>query len=790
MFPRSILLTVGLQFQIFMNHALKLLAVVALTPVASAVSTSHWTHTSEAEFAAGTMVRTVATNLGDVKLSRAVDSILKLDARISAVHALAQTADGTIFAATGPQGVLLQLTDGTVSDAAVLGDNVSLFSLLVDKQNRLLIGTGGEQGEVYRINAAGAAPEKIFSAEGVQYVWSMWQADDGTVYLATGPTGQLHAISPDGTSEVIYDGDENNILCLAGDPKSDLLFAGTDPHGLVLRINRRTREVFVVYDAPETEITHLIRSAGGDILAATAQAVEGDSTPQITTEQIGRPEETTGGVPFDAFTPDDPAPPSVPEPPPTEPKPIPKYFSVNVSDAPPADAAPANPPAADAPSVEDAPPAEPGEPPEAATAPADTSDSGGITTPARGALPTAPAAAGNAVYRIDADGFVTELMRSNLAIYALLEQNGTILAGTGNDGQLYQINPRDEETVALAKIDSKQILTALTATDGKVYLGCANRGDIVAVSSGYASSGTYTSPVLDASQISRFGTVHLRGLLPDGTSLLISSRSGNVADSTGHGWSSWTEARPAKEFIEAGAPPARFFQYQLAFASDNGAASAVVQHVSVAYQSPNVAPKISAVRVVAGDTANADSRPKYSISWDAEDPNADAMSFTVKARALPRGNWVTIKEKLTDAVWEWDTRTAADGRYELQVEASDFSSNTPAAGKVGRRTSEPFIVDNTPPVIGDLSAETKGTTATVTANVIDRTSVVAKLEYSVNGSADWQIVLPVDIIADSPKEAYEFILADLKLGAHIIALRATDSAGNAAFATVAVSVVK
>ena len=74
--------------------------------------------------------------------------------------------------------------------------------------------------------------------------------------------------------------------------------------------------------------------------------------------------------------------------------------------------------------------------------------------------------------------------------------------------------------------------------------------------------------------------------------------------------------------------------------------------------------------------------------------------------------------------------------------------------------------------------------------MIDRTSVVAKLEYSVNGSADWQIVLPVYIIADSPKEAYEFILADLKLGAHIIALRATDSAGNAAFATVAVSVVK
>ena len=730
-----------------------------------AVSTSHWTHTSEADFAAGTMERVVATNLGDVKLSRAVRSILAQDARVSAIHALAQAPDGTIYAATGPQGVLLKIKDEQVSDAAQLGDNVNLFSLLIDQQNRVLIGTGGEQGEVYRINQAGEKPEKIFSAEGVQYVWSMLQSADGMIYLATGPTGQLHSLSPEGKTEIVHDSDENNLLCLAADGTTDLLYAGTDPHGLVLRINRRTKQTFVVYDAAETEITALVRTSNGELLAATAQATDGEEIPAVAVEQTGRPEGNIGGVPIEAVPPENPKPPELPEPPPTEPKPIPKFMSV-LSMSQDQDTAPAT------------------------TEPAAPAADGMLAVvPARGALSTDPVVAGNAVYRIDADGFVTELMRSNLAIYALLEQNGEIFAGTGNDGLLYQLRPAAEETIVLAKVDSKQILCALSAADGRVYLGCANRGDIVAMSSGFAETGTYTSPVLDAAQISRFGQLRLRGKLPDGATLKVSTRSGNVSDPAGSsGWSEWTDGASAAEFLPIAAPPARFFQYRLSFGSADGKQTAVVEDVDAAYQSPNLAPKVTAIRVVNGDIANADTRPKHTISWDAADANADAMVYSLQLRALPSGEWITIKDKLTDATFEWDTRTVADGRYELRVLATDAASNTPGSGKTGTRTSEPLTVDNTPPAIGDLSATADGKSAQVKLSVVDRTSTVAKVEYALDGAADWQIVLPVDMIADSPKEAYAATLADLKPGPHQIALRATDSAGNVAFATVGVRI--
>lgn len=731
-----------------------ILILLCFAALARAVTTSHWTHTSEADFAAGQMQGVVASNLGDLKLSRALKSIFAPDARISAVHALAQGNDGTIFAGTGPQGILLKIQNDVVSDAANFGDNVNLFSLLVEKSGALLVGTGGERGEVFRIEKTGEEPKKIFTADGVQYVWSMLQSDDGTVYLATGPTGQLWSISPDGKQDLVYDSTENNILCLQAGG-GDLIYAGTDPNGLLLRINKRTKQAFVVYDAAESEISALAIMPNGDLLAATAQAtVEGAELPTAV-EQTGRPEPNVGGVPLQAAPPENPKPPEVPEPPPSEPKPIPKFMSILDDED-----------AATAPAIEVA---------EVAPTPARAS-----------AAAITPAAAGNAVYRIDRDGFVTEIFRANVAIFALLAQNGDVLAATGAEGNVFQLRPAAEETLALAKVDPKEVMCLLAAKDGRVFLGCANRGDIAVMTSGYASTGTYTSAVLDATQISRFGQMHLRGRLPDGSALKVSTRSGNVADPAGSGWSDWTDPVSAAEYLPVTAPPARFLQYKLSFESADGSATALVEDVDVAYQLPNLAPKITAVRIAPGDVTNADARPKVTISWDAADPNIDALRYTVQLRNRPAGEWVTIKDKLDQPTHEFDTRTTADGRYELRISATDAAANPPGSALTATRTSELFIVDNTPPVIGDVGSAVENAVATINFSVVDRTSTVSSVEYAVDGAEDWQSVLPADMMADSPKEAYEFKISGLKPGPHQVALRATDSAGNRSFANVTV----
>ena len=274
-----------------MRNWILLFVICALSPLAFATSASHWNHTTEADFKKGKFNNTVATNLGDVKLSRAVKTLLEQDAKITAVYALVEAADGTIYAGTGPQGIVLAVKGEKVSTIADLED-ANVFSLLIDADGKLLIGTGGEKGRILRVEKAGEKPVEVFAAEGVQYVWKMVQTPDGMLYAATGPNGQLFEIKPDGSKSVLLDSDENNLLSMIGDGK-DLLFVGTDPNGLVYRVNRKTKDVFVLYDAAESEISALALDADGNLYAGTGQAAETEETgaaEEAETEKAGRPE--------------------------------------------------------------------------------------------------------------------------------------------------------------------------------------------------------------------------------------------------------------------------------------------------------------------------------------------------------------------------------------------------------------------------------------------------------------------------------------------------------------------
>src|SRR5947207_12247144 len=118
-----------------MKYFIAVFVIGALAPVAFGTSASHWNHTTEADFKKGKFNNTVATNLGDVKLSRAVKTLLEQDAKINFVYALAEAPDGTIYAGTGPQGIVLALKDEKVSTIATL-DDANVYSLLVDTDGK------------------------------------------------------------------------------------------------------------------------------------------------------------------------------------------------------------------------------------------------------------------------------------------------------------------------------------------------------------------------------------------------------------------------------------------------------------------------------------------------------------------------------------------------------------------------------------------------------------------------------------------------------------------------------
>ena len=190
----------------------------------------------------------------------------------------------------------------------------------------MLIGTGGDSGRVLKIDKPDGKPHELFKAEGVQYIWKLVRTDDGNLYAATGPQGQLFEINPDGSSRVLLDSGENNLLSMISDGK-DMLYVGTDPHGLVYRVNRKTGESFVLYNAAEAEISALALDKKGNLYAATAEAREETppGMPGAETEgKTGRPEGGAIGVPIPPAAPKPPAPPAPPDPNPGRPDPIPK----------------------------------------------------------------------------------------------------------------------------------------------------------------------------------------------------------------------------------------------------------------------------------------------------------------------------------------------------------------------------------------------------------------------------------------------------------------------------------
>jgi hypothetical protein len=123
----------------------------------------------------------------------------------------------------------------------------------------------------------------------------------------------------------------------------------------------------------------------------------------------------------------------------------------------------------------------------------------------------------------------------------------------------------------------------------------------------------------------------------------------------------------------------------------------------------------------------------------------------------------------------------------VKVVASDAAANPIGQGKSASRVSEEIVVDNTPPEIGDIKVTPGHGEAKVETNVVDITSTVAALAFSVDSADDWQAVLPVDTIADSPEEAYSFVVGGLSAGSHQVTLRATDSQGNQSFTTLKVT---
>jgi hypothetical protein len=169
------------------------------------------------------------------------------------------------------------------------------------------------------------------------------------------------------------------------------------------------------------------------------------------------------------------------------------------------------------------------------------------------------------------------------------------------------------------------------------------------------------------------------------------------------------------------------------------------------------------------------------VLWSAHDDNEDELHYAVYYRGENEQDWKLLKDKLEQKFYSWDTTSFPDGAYYLKIVVTDAPSNPPATALSAERISERFEVDNTPPVIEHLQAESrtadKASSIAVKFTARDASSSVERAQYSLDGG-DWIVVSPSGDISDAPEEHYEFTISDASAEEHTVAVRAYDRFEN------------
>lgn len=386
--------------------------------------------------------------------------------------------------------------------------------------------------------------------------------------------------------------------------------------------------------------------------------------------------------------------------------------------------------------------------------------------------------------------------------------DGGLLLGEGETGRLIRLERQGQQSV-WAELDGGDPIALQVEEDGTCFVGTGNLGVVYRLGAGDASDATYTSQVLEAAHVERWGRLIVDGRTED---VRFSTRTG-VRRRPDDTWSEWSDRRSPGEGIES--PPSPYVQYRLHLPGGKRGRSAVTG-VRLAYAERNLPPVLSTVRVEpaggalstggmngspppvsqrfedglgveytiyqereeAAPERTAWARGIRTVRWSAEDPNGDRLRYHAEVRQLPDGSWLRIGTDLESQVYAWDTRSFEDGLYQVRILAHDGPSNPRSLRREVTDVSAPVHVDNSAPDIKRLEwADREGNE--IVAEVEDRSSALSEVSVRAE-DGPWRPLEPEDGVLDGPRERFRFPAPDPPRAAPTprIWMRAMDAAGN------------
>lgn len=424
-------------------------------------------------------------------------------------------------------------------------------------------------------------------------------------------------------------------------------------------------------------------------------------------------------------------------------------------------------------------------------------DGGASSLAARQAAQSAAPPQGNGVYRVTADGMVRRIYATGEGmLLALLVDEGQLLVGSTVGGQIIAVNLDDETVAAVARAECSQVTALARAGDGSVVIGAADPGALYRLESGLSDRGRYISKVYDAGMSARFGQLKAILELPQGSSVSFSTRSGNIPEADDQTWSAWSDEIRAGDQIAS--PPARYLQLRVSFTASEASESPLMRRLTVAYMQGNQPPKIekfeqqpqqqqSQEGAAAADLPPA--RTVIALAWQAADPNEDALRYSLFQKKIGDEQWILIADRVAEAAYPWNIAGLPDGQYELLLLADDATANAPGEEMMATRNLGPILIDNTKPAISDFSVVQEADALRIKAVATDQAGDIVSLRYSVDGKRNWRPLMPVDGIADGPREELDVLVPLPQPGGRVITLQIFDQAGNVAAANATLNVV-
>ncbi|HEY6360656.1 MAG TPA: hypothetical protein VIX63_06105 [Vicinamibacterales bacterium] len=709
-----------------------------------------WQVSTEAEFLRGEVENLSIDSYGRLSLGPTATPVHESAAPF--LWAMVAGPDGSVYVGSGNEGQVYKIDPAGKGTVFFDAEELEVHAVAVAPGGTLYVGTSPD-GKVYKVDANGSSSVLFDPAD--RYIWSLAVDRTNDVFVATGDKGVIYKVTPDGKGAPFYETKATHAMSLAFDREGRLL-VGTESPGRLFQIDASGKP-FVLLDSPYNEIRTLRLDANGAIYAAAMS---------------GRPASS-------------PSPAPRPEPPPASPQP-----TVSVSTE--------------------------------ITGIAVVADTAAVTTSAQPARANQGPATG-ALYRIMPDGGwdVVWESREDSPYDVAFESGGTILLSTGNEGKIFRLAGDPLQPTLIARANAQQVTTMLTDRMGRVLFATSNPGKVFRLSPTRSDRGTYTSDVRDATTVATWGAIKWESQAPSGTRVEISTRSGNTRtpDET---WSNWSPVYTTQEGSPITSPRARYLQWRAVLAG-TAAETPLLTSVTAAYLPRNLRPRVVSITIhpagtvfqrpfptdpeIAGfDGDTPDRRAAAQVSpgggpspsgspnlgrrtyqrglltfvWRAEDENRDQLSFDVQYRREGETAWKALKRGLPDAILVWDTTSVPNGRYVVQVVASDSPANSPATALTGALESTTFEIDNIPPTVAVTSVRRDGPRAVIAFDVRDEHSAVQKAEYSLDGDR-WQTVYPRDGIADSRAEQFELVLEGEEAARGVI-IRATDSLNNMASA--------